>query len=333
MSERIRTMVVGLGPIGLETARMAQERQGLELVAIADLDPDKQGRDLADLLGLAAPTGLAVERDSLAALERHRPDLAILCTTSFLPDVVDWIEAAARSGIDVLSSAEELLLPDLQHPDLTRRLQKAALQGGATVLGTGVNPGFVLDFLAVVATGICRRVDRLQGIRVVDAGRRRLPLQRKVGAGLSPEEFAQRAATGRMGHIGLRESTALVARALALPHDQVEQTLEPVIAEAEVSTSHLTVRPGQVAGIRNVAVASLDGEPAVTLDLAMYVGAPDQRDEILVEGDPDLRFQVPGGVPGDLATAAILVNSAPQVAAASPGLKNVLELPPPRCVR
>jgi 2,4-diaminopentanoate dehydrogenase len=332
MTERIRTMVVGLGPIGLETARMALERQGLELVAAVDLDPEKHGRDIGELLSLDA-TGVTVEDDSIAALRRLDPDLAILCTTSFLPRVSDWIEEVARAGVDVLSSAEELLLPDLQHPELARRIHAAALEGGATVLGTGVNPGFVLDFLAVLATGVCRRVESVRGVRVVDAARRRLPLQRKVGAGLSREEFEALAADGRLGHVGLRESTALVARALELPHDEVTQSLEPVIAERDVATPHLTVAAGQVAGIRNIGVATLAGIPAVTLDLSMYVGAPDPRDEILLEGDPPLSFLVPGGVPGDLATAAILVNSARQVAAASPGLKTVLELPPPRCVR
>jgi 4-hydroxy-tetrahydrodipicolinate reductase len=68
----------------------------------------------------------------------------------------------------------------------------------------------------------------------------------------------------------------------------------------------------------------------IELELQMYAGAHEVNDEIQLYGEPDLHFRVVGGIPGDTATAAVLANSVPGIVAAPPGLKNVLELPPPR---
>jgi 4-hydroxy-tetrahydrodipicolinate reductase len=329
---RIRTVVVGLGPIGLAAARFALERPSLDLVAAVDLDPARQGRDLGELLDWP-PAGLLVEPDAEAALARHQPDVAILCTASQLPPMMPLLLACARAGVDVVSSCEELLLPDLRHPDLAAELDAAARAGGATILGTGVNPGFVLDFLPVAASGVCREVRSVRARRVVDAATRRLPLQRKVGAGITGEEFAARAAAGTIGHVGIRESAALVARALGWGPEAVEEDLEPVIADRRMETEHLVVEAGRVAGIRNRARALASDLVVVELDLAMYVGAPDPGDEIDLDADPPVSLRLQGGVPGDRATAAILVNSVRQVAAAPPGVTTVVDLPPPRPMR
>jgi 4-hydroxy-tetrahydrodipicolinate reductase len=176
-------------------------------------------------------------------------------------------------------------------------------------------------------------VERVHGIRVVDAGRRRLPLQKKVGAGMTPAEFEAKAAAGQLGHIGLRESVALVGRALDLQLDDVTQTVEPVIASEERRTPHLVIPAGSVAGIRNRGFGRRAGNVLVELDLQMYVGAVDPRDEIFLAGDPPLHLLFEGGIFGDSATAAILVNSVRQVAEASPGLKTILDVPPARLAR
>lgn len=323
----------GLGPIGLAAADLAARKQSLRLVGAVDIDPTKRGKDLGELLGRDKPVGVVVEDDAEAVLARRRPDAILHCTGSFLPDVVDQLIACARAGANVVSSAEELLVPDLRHPEHAARLDEAAKEGGATVLGTGVNPGFVMDFLAAVASAVCHDVRAVRCERVVDAGTRRLPLQRKVGAGLSPERFEDLAATGRFGHAGLRESVALVGRALGFELDTIRQSLDPVLAEEPHRTPFLTVEPGQVAGIHNVGIGEAGGRRLVELDLQMYVGAPDPHDRIVLDATPpvDLRFE--GGIPGDAATAAILVNSLPGVVAAPPGLATVLDVVPPHLVR
>jgi len=328
----LRALAVGLGPIGVATARLTLTRRSLQLVGAVDLDAAKQGTDVGTLTGGAA-AGVAIQNDLERALDTLDPDLVLLCTSSFMPAVREDLLRCCARGVDVVSSCEELLYPALQHPDLAREIDDAARRGGASILGTGVNPGFVLDFVPVIASAVAYEVERVRGLRIVDAGKRRLPLQKKVGAGMSVEEFRGLVAAGKLGHIGMRESVALVGRALGLELDDVSQTVEPVVATEERRTQYLTVAKGEVAGIHNRGIGKRDGETVVELDLQMYVGAQDPRDEIFLSGDPPVHLRFEGGIFGDSATAAILVNSAHQVVDARPGLLTILDVAPPRLAR
>ncbi len=326
---KIRVVSFGLGPIGVRAAQLAHQRKNIDIVGAIDIDPAKAGKDLGEFFSPSSKTGIRVESD-IAALDRLKPDAVLHCTSSFMPVVKDQLIAIAKRGIDIISSTEELLLPDLQHPDIAKVVDEAARAGGATVLGTGVNPGFAMDFVAIVASAVTYSVRRVRCVRVVDAATRRLPLQKKVGASLTAAEFETQKKTGRFGHIGMRESVALIARALGFQLDEITQTLEPVLATEQRKTPFLTVGNGQVAGIRNIGRGTRKGEVLIELDLSMYVGAPNPRDEIHLEGEPGVDVVFQGGIAGDSATAAILVNSIAQVVAAPPGLKTVLDIAPPR---
>jgi 4-hydroxy-tetrahydrodipicolinate reductase len=333
MPSVLRVVSFGLGPIGLAAARLVLQKKSLQLVGAIDTDAAMTGKDLAELLGREEPTGIVVEADASTALQRLRPDVMLHCTTSFVPGVKDQLLTAIRSGVDVVSSTEELLAPELQHPLLAKELDEAAVAAGVSVLGTGVNPGFAMDFLAVVASAVTADVRSVKCVRVVDAATRRQPLQKKIGAGTTKGEFQKQMDGGKLGHIGMRESVALVARGLGLQVDRIEQTVEPVLAPEDHKTPFLTVKEGQVAGLRNHGYGYIGKQMVVHLDLSMCVGAPDPRDEIQLEGSPSVHLKFVGGIPGDEATAAILVNSLHGVAAAAPGLRSVLDVAPPRLCR
>lgn len=333
MSSPLRVVSFGLGPIGLAAARLALQKKTVQLVGAIDVDPAKIGKDLGDLLELGRKTGVVVRGDAEAALQQLKPDAMLHCTSSFLPVVKDQLLLAARCGVDVVSSTEELLVPEMQHAAIAKDLDAAAKAGGMSILGTGVNPGYAMDFVAIVASAVAFDVTAVQCTRVVDAGTRRLPLQKKVGAGLTVAEFEQQMATGRFGHIGMRESVALVSKALGFAVDAIEQTVEPVLATEDRKTPFLTVKKGQVAGIRNHGYGKQGGKAIVHLDLSMYVGAPDPRDEVVLTSTPPVHLKFHGGIAGDQATAAILVNNLHGVVAATPGLKTVLDVAPPRLCR
>ncbi len=327
MSEEIRVVQYGLGPIGAAIARLAHERR-LRLVGAIDIDPAKVGRDTGDVIGLAEPTGVTVSADAAAVLAQTKPDVVLHTTSSSLEAVSSQLLECLRAGANVISTCEELSFPFGAATALARQLDQTAREHHARVLGTGVNPGFVMDSLPIMLTTACRAVRGIEITRVVDASARRLPLQRKIGAGLTVAEFRQLAAEKKIRHVGLAESLHMVAAAMGWQLDDYEETIEPVVAETDQRTEFLTVPAGHAAGVHQRAVGRVGGRQVLTLELKMYVGAKEPRDAVRIDGEPPLELVLPGGVHGDVATAAIVVNCVPRVLQAAPGLLTMKDLPP-----
>ncbi len=332
MSTPIRIVQYGLGPIGqvVAGAVLAKPADAMVLVGAIDIDPQKVGRDVADLLGDHRETGVIVSDAAERVLADTAPDVVLHTTTSFLDGVHEQLVQCAAAGAHVVSSTEELSFPYERHPERAATLDRVAQEHGVTLVGTGVNPGYAMDTLALAATGVCVDVRAVRVERVVDASARRRPLQEKVGAGITKEAFAERKATGTFGHIGLRESLLMLADGLGWALDAIEESLEPVIAEARVETPYLTVEAGEVAGIHHAITGAIDGETALSLDLKMYAGAEAPRDAIVVDGDPPIDLVVRGGIFGDTATVGVLINTAPLAVRAAPGLRTMADLPVPR---
>jgi len=310
----VRTVLFGLGAIGVGIGRLAAQHREFQIVGAIDSDPEKAGRPLSDILG-ASSNGRGepiISPDAEHTLAEARPQVVLHATGSYLPDVLPQLLACCRAGVNVVSTCEELSFPWLRHPELAKQIDAEAKAGGATVLGTGVNPGFVMDTLAVVLSGVCQRVERVRLARLVDVSTRREQLQRKVGVGLTPEEFTAKVATGRFGHVGLKESCWLLAEGLGWRLDTLEETIEQVAGGK---------------GIRQVATGTLGGRTVIDAVVQMSTGIDRPRDEIEIDGAPPVRMTVEGGIMGDLATAAIIVNAVPRVVAHAPGLVTMLALP------
>jgi len=323
---KIKIAQFGLGPIGLETLKLAAAKPWAEVVGGVDIDPAKRGQDLGVLTQTAALRGLPVW-DSLQALLAHaRPDVIFHTTVSKVQEAFPQLEPMARAGIHVVSSCEELVFPQLRAAGLAAELDRLCRQSGARLVGAGVNPGFVMDVLPLCLTGVCRDVRAIHVQRVVNATTRRGPLQRKIGSGLPPDEFERRFRAGRAGHAGLQESLALIAHALGWALSELVETGEAVVADHDIRTPHVAVKRGQTCGLHQRAEGRRHGQVCLTLDLRMYLDAPDPHDACQIEGDPPLALRMAGGVAGDAATVAALVNTAPRLLAAPPGLRLITEL-------
>ncbi|ACG75358.1 dihydrodipicolinate reductase [Anaeromyxobacter sp. K] len=321
----IPVVVMGLGEIGRAIARAVIARPDLELVAAVDSSASLAGRPLGELLGVPAPA-LKIAADPKAAFAAAKGGVLLLATASTLDAVRPDLERAVRAGLSVVSTCEELAYPWLRHEEAADALDALCEQRNVAVLGTGANPGFVLDRLAAVlghATGPVRHV---RGLRVVDASKRRAALLRKIGAGLDEDAFHEAAERGEVGHVGLAESAALAATGLGLGVDEVDEELAPLVAEEDARGGPVPVRRGQVAGFTQVARVFADEREVVRLELTIAVDADDPRDEVELDADPPLRLVVPGGIPGDAATAAAVVNAAAAVTELR-GLVTVLDLP------
>ena len=185
-----------------------------------------------------------------------------------------------------------------------------------------------MDYLPIALSGACRRVDHVSVHRVQDAGTRRLPLQQKVGAGLDKATFNERVHAGSVRHVGLPESAQALAAAFGWQAVELKETLEPIIAEKAVASGLGEIAPGFVAGIRQTLTATVGGREVISFTLEMAVGLPDPRDEIQLSGQPDVRMVIPGGLHGDVATAAIVCNAMKHIGEAKAGLRVMAEMPP-----
>jgi hypothetical protein len=322
----VPVVVMGLGFIGQEIARAALASPEVELIGAVDTSPQITGRLLSEVLGQPTPKLKVV--DSLErAVGRRKGAVLLQATGSRLPQVMEQLLEAITLGVPVVSTCEELAFPFLRHPELATKLEKAAQKAGVAVLGTGVNPGFVMDRLVATAGQACGQVRRATITRVVDARTRREALQRKVGAGLTEDEFFALVDKDQIGHVGLLESAALCALGLGMDCDDYEEEIAPVLAEEDITGSAFPVRQGRVAGIFQSVVGLEDEQERVRLELTIAVGADNPRDRIELDADPKLVMEIPGGVAGDRATANTLVNAAPRLTAAEAGLLTVLELP------
>lgn len=328
---KIKIAQFGLGPIGLETLKLASTKPWAEIVGGIDIDPAKIGKDLAELTQTPALKGALVYSSLDELLAKSRPDVIFHTAVSKVKAAYAQIEPMARRGISVVSSCEELLFPQLREPDLAAKFDEACKAGGARVVGTGVNPGFVMDVLPVCMTGVSRSVRAVHVQRVVNATTRRGPLQKKIGSGLAPEEFERLFNEGKAGHAGLKESLALVAHCLNWKITDLIEIGKAVVADHDIRTPHVDVKKGQCCGLHQRAEAKVNGQVCLTLDLKMYLDAANPHDACQIEGEPPLNVMINGGVAGDHATVAAVVNAAPRLLKSAPGLLLMTDLPVP-CV-
>jgi 4-hydroxy-tetrahydrodipicolinate reductase len=327
VKKKIRAVQYGVGPIGAAILRLMREKQTVEIIGAIDTDPAKAGRDLGELVGAAdAPWGVAVSADAGKFLAESA-DVVIHSTSSYLPEVADQLLECLEAESCVISTCEELAYPFRKYPELAAKLDAEAKSWGVALVGTGVNPGFVMDKLVLTLAAVSQRVEAARAIRIVDASKRRLPLQKKIGAGISVEEFKEKVTAGTIKHHGLPESVAMVSDGLGLGVEEITESIEPVVARERVQTEFLEVAAGQAAGVHQIARGLARGEEKIYMELQMYVGAKESSDTIELIGQPNIRITVPGGTHGDIATAAVVVNSIPAILDAPAGLRTSRDLP------
>ena len=329
----IKVMHVGLGPIGAAVVRQVASRKGLVIVAAVDIDPAKAGQDLGDVCGVGRKLRVKVTTEIARAIKLTRPDIAVLCTSSSLKKVVPEFEVILKLKVPIVSTTEELAYPVKSNASAAKRIDALARRARVAVLGTGVNPGFVMDALPIALTGVCESVTAIEVDRVQDARIRRLPFQKKIGAGLTREEFMEKVKDGSVRHVGLAESITMIADALGWKLDRITDEIQPKLATEPVSSQFLSVGAGLVCGLVQDGIGFRKGKPLIKLHMEAYLGAPESFDAVRVSGNPPLSMKLAGGVHGDVATASIVVNSIPKVIQAAPGLRTMKDMALPSFFR
>lgn len=329
MNGPLTAVQFGVGPIGARIVDAGRNR-GMQFVGAIDIDPEKVGRDLGEVCGFDVTLGVPITDDRNEAIAED-PDIVFHSTVSDATAARSQLEPILEAGYDVVTTCEELAYPWRDHVETATALDETGQEHGATCLSTGINPGFAMDVMPAFLSTPMEAVESVRVERVQDAGARREPLQRKVGAGTTVEQFETEIAT-EAGHVGSTESAAMLGAALGWELDEISESIAPVIADERLETDYLTIDAGDVAGVHQVTHGYVGDERRVTLDLKMAVGL-DAHDTVYFESIPDVNITVEGGFHGDIATSAVITNCAPRVIDAAGGLATMLDLGIPSFVR
>lgn len=328
---KVKVISYGVGAVGSMIAKFLLEKEGMDIVGAVDVDENKVGKNLGEVLGVEKELGIEVSDDLDAVLSETDADIAVHTTSSYLRDTYPQIASIVKHGVNVVSTCEELSYPYVSEPELAKKLDALAKKHDVTVLGTGINPGFLMDTLVIMLTAPCQKIEKIEAVRVMDAATRRVPFQKKIGAGLTVEEFQQKIGKKQItGHVGLEQSIAMIAGALAWKLDNILiEHVEPIVAEKPVESKDIKVKTGQVAGLGQKAKGIMKGKEVIVLDFQAYIGAEDEYDAITIKGIPSIKQKIQPCVHGDIGTVAMVVNSIPKVINAPSGLLTMKDLPVP----
>jgi 4-hydroxy-tetrahydrodipicolinate reductase len=337
--DTVKVAIWGFGAMGSGMARMLLAKRGAEVVAVCDAADDWVGRDMYEVLGAdrQGRPEVVICNDPAEVFRERGADVLLLATDSFTRGAFDKVVFALEHRMNVISTAEELAYPQAQEPEFARRLDAIAVEHDATVLGTGINPGFVMDYLVLALTGTCERVDQIKAVRINDLSPFGATVMREQGVGTTVDEFSRGVEAKTIsGHVGFPESIRMITDGIGWSLDKVEETREPIVSNVRRAAEHKTIEAGQVAGCRHRGFGTVGGEVKVEMDhpqqiLPRLEGA-ETGDFIWIEGTPNIALQIKPEIPGGIGTIAMCVNMIPHVINAEAGLKTMLDLPVPRAM-
>lgn len=336
---KVKVMIWGFGAMGSGMAKMLLQKEGVEIVGVFDRSDAVAGKDLYEYLGLdrGGRSSIAISSEPQKHITEKICDVLLLATDSFVKKAFDKIKFCLEQRINVISIAEELAYPQAQNPELARQLDEIAKVNGVSLLGTGINPGFIMDYLVLALTGTCQNVESIYAKRVNDLSPFGRAVMEEQGVGITQEEFKSRMAEGTLaGHVGFPESISMIASGLGIKLDKIEQTKDPIVSQTNRETPYAAVEPGNLAGIRQRGFGYADGQCVIEMDHPQQI-KPQMEDTqtgdyIQIKGTPDIDLQINPEIPGGIGTMAMAVNMIPHVINAEPGLRTMLDLPVPRAI-
>ncbi len=330
MQQQIKVIIFGCGVMGRRIAGALYRKKSFEIVGAIDIDPKLVGRNIGSLMERAQNIDILVQSDPVELFNVTKADAVVLTTLSQLKGVFPQIAQCIQAGLNVVSTCEELSFPWNRESELAQKIDALAKEKEVTVVGTGINPGFLMDTLPLMLTAPCLEVDSIKVTRMMDSSKRRIPFQKKIGTGMSLNVFRDKIDNKIItGHVGLLESIRMIASGMGWTLDEaVELPPKPVIADREVQTGLGMIRPGEALGLVSIAYGKMGGDNVITLEFNANAAAAEEYDEVMIKGIPNIRERIIGGIHGDVGTVAVTVNTIPRAVQSKPGLILMKDLPP-----
>ncbi|MBN1983624.1 MAG: saccharopine dehydrogenase NADP-binding domain-containing protein [Chitinivibrionales bacterium] len=334
MREKIRVVVLGTGHMGSGILELLTQKQGLDICGVYSRRKERAGQDVGDILKHSQKMHVAISTDYKKLLQQTKPDIVIQSTCSTMQEASQEIEAAIGAGADVITIAEEASFPWYGSEKIAQNLDQLARRNNVTVLGTGINPGFVLDLLIIVLTGVCYRVDKIVASRINDLSPYGHSVLTTQGVNLKPQDFEKGVKDGSVvGHFGFPESMSMIARALGWKLDKIEQFREPIVSSVKRESAIGTIMPGYTAGCKHTGIGYMNGKKVIELIHPQQVHPEMENTEtgdyLEIHGEPTIKFSGVPEIPGGKGTIALAVNMIPKVLDAESGFKTMADLPVP----
>ena len=335
--ENVKVIIWGLGAMGSGMADMLLKKKGVDIVGVAGRGA-KLGKSMYDYI--KTPRGdcpdviFGTPED---VIKEKSADVVLLCTVSFTRNAFERIKFILERKINCITSAEEMAYPQAQEPELAKQLDEIAKANGVSVLGTGINPGLIMDLLVIVMTGCCETVDHITARRVNSLSPFGPAVMEEQGIGLTVEEFKKGEETGKLsGHVGFPESIRMIADAIGWKVEKVTQTMDPIVTDVDRKAPYGFAKAGDVAGCAMKGYGYVDGEIKIEMDHPQQI-EPEQvgvqtGDYVIIKGNPNINLVNSPEVPGGIGTIAMCVNMIPHIINARPGLHTMITLPVPRAI-
>jgi 4-hydroxy-tetrahydrodipicolinate reductase len=335
--ENVKVIIWGLGAMGSGAAEMLLEKKGVDIVGVAGRE-GKQGKSMYDFLSVKRGNRPdVIIGPPEAVITEGAADVALLCTDSFTKRAFDKIKFILEKKINCITSAEEMAYPAAQEPELAKQLDRIAKANGVSLLGTGINPGLIMDLLAILWTGCCRNVEHITARRVNSLSPFGPAVMEEQGIGLTEEAFREGARTGKLsGHVGFHESIHMIADAIGWKLDRIEQSMEPILTQTDRKSPYGFAKAGSAAGCAMKGYGYVDGKARIEMDHPQQI-EPEQAgvktgDYVSIRGTPNVNMINSPEIPGGIGTIAMLVNMIPHIINARPGLQTMISLPVPRAI-
>lgn len=335
--ENVKVIVWGLGAMGGGVAKVLLKKKGVDVVGAIDIG-DKVGKPIFEVLGEEFEGQENIKVGSVDDyIKPKAADVVVLCTDSFVKGSFDKIKLICENGMNVVSSAEEMAYPKAQNPELAEKMDKIAKDNNVTILGTGINPGHIMDLLVLVMTGAQVDVEQITSRRINSLSPFGKAVMEEQGIGVDVDYFNEKKEAGEMaGHVGFEESVHMMADALGVELENFATSMEPIVTDVDRVAPHGEAKAGQVAGVAMKATAEVNGKEFFTLDHPQQI-EPEQvgietGDYVIIEGTPAVNMVNSPEVEGGLGTIAMLVNMIPKVINADAGVKTMIDLPIPHAI-
>jgi 4-hydroxy-tetrahydrodipicolinate reductase len=336
--QNINVVIWGFGAMGKGIAEMLVTKKGVQICGVCDVNPNIVGKNFLDFIeNTSDHPNVKVNDDIDNILSSNKVDVVLLATDSFTKKAYDKIVKVLEYGVNVISTAEEMAYPKANEKVLAEKLDKLAKEKKVTILGTGINPGFVMDLLVIALTGVMTKVNHISVERVNSLSPFGPTVMDEQGVGISSDEFNKRKAEGNLaGHVGFKESVTMIADALGVNLSKFTQSMKPILTNVDRKSKYGEAKKGSLAGIDMIAEGSINDKSFIDMKHPQQI-EPELEgiktgDYINLEGSPNVNMCITPEIDGGIGTIAMCVNMIPHVLNANPGLKTMIDLPVPRAI-